>query len=80
MNDTDIHGHIEQLVAEEHRLFDAAAERALDATERKRLSDVQVELDRYYDLFRQRRARAEFGQDTEAAKLRAEGTVETYLQ
>ena len=80
MNDGDVHGHIEELVAEEHRLFDAASQRSLDETERKRLGDVQIELDRYYDLLRQRRAREEFGQDTDAAKLRAEATVENYLQ
>ncbi|GAC1305164.1 MAG: DUF2630 family protein [Vulcanimicrobiaceae bacterium] len=76
----DIRRHIEELVAEEHRLLDAAAERALGDDERRRMAEVDVELDRYYDLLRQRRARAEFGQDESAASLRAEGTVEHYLQ
>ena len=76
----DVQGHIETLVAEEHRLLDAAGERSLDDGERSRLSEIEVELDRYYDLLSQRRARAEFGQDPDAAHLRAEGTVETYLQ
>ncbi len=80
MNEGNIHGHIEALVAEEHRLFDAAGERKLEPDERARLTAVQIELDRYYDLLRQRRAREEFGQDTDAAKLRAEATVENYLQ
>ncbi len=78
--DTDVQGHIEALIAEEHRLFDVANERALETAEKQRLAEIEVELDRYYDLLRQRRARAEFGQDPEAAHLRAEGTVETYLQ
>ena len=78
--DGDIRSHIEDLVAEEHRLLDAAGERTLTEDERTRMADVNVQLDRYYDLLRQRRARAEFGQDEAAAKLRAEGTVENYLQ
>jgi hypothetical protein len=80
MKDTDIQGHIEQLVAEEHRLLDLAAERSLEPQERARMGDVNVELDRYYDLLRQRRAREEFGQDAEAAHIRSEDTVEKYLQ
>jgi len=80
MSDVDIHAHIEELVAEEHRLLDTAAQRKLDPSEHARLGAVNVELDRFYDLLRQRRARAEFGQDPESAHLRAEGTVETYLQ
>jgi hypothetical protein len=80
MNAGDIQAHIEELVAEEHRLFDKAAETALDETERQRLTDVNVQLDRYYDLLRQRRAREEFAQDAEAAHLRSGDTVEKYLQ
>ncbi|GAC1624994.1 MAG: DUF2630 family protein [Vulcanimicrobiaceae bacterium] len=79
-DDPQIHQRIEELVAEEHRLLETAGERALDDGERSRLSAVNVELDRYYDLLRQRRARQEFGQDTGAAALRAGETVETYLQ
>jgi hypothetical protein len=41
---------------------------------------VNVQLDRYYDLLRQRRARAEFDQDPERAHIRSEDTVEKYLQ
>jgi hypothetical protein len=80
MSDTDVQRHIEDLVAEEHRLFDLAAERPLDAAEQQRVEAIQVELDRYYDLLRQRRAREEFGQNPESAHLRASDTVEKYLQ
>ncbi len=80
MNAGNIHGHIEELVAEEHRLLDKASGAALDDTDRKRLADVNVELDRYYDLLRQRRARDEFAQDPEQAHLRSGDTVEKYLQ
>jgi len=80
MKDADILGHIEELVAEEHRLLDAAGERTLEQDERSRLSAVNIELDRYYDLLRQRRAREESGQDPAETELRSEKTVETYLQ
>jgi hypothetical protein len=80
MQAADINKHIEELVAEEHRLFDLASERPLGQEERKRLDDVNVQLDRYYDLLRQRRAREEFAQDPEAAHLRSPETVEKYLQ
>lgn len=80
MNAGDIQAHIEELVAEEHRLFDKASETALDENDKQRLADVNVQLDRYYDLLRQRRARAEFAQDTDQAHLRSGDTVEKYLQ
>jgi hypothetical protein len=41
---------------------------------------VNVQLDRYYDLLRQRRARAEFGQDESLTAIRSGDTVEKYLQ
>lgn len=78
MNDKDIHSHIEQLVAEEHALFEKGS--GLTADERKRLDELNVQLDRYYDLLRQRRAKREFGEDPEAAEMRSEKTVESYLQ
>jgi hypothetical protein len=80
MNDSSVSAHIEELVAEEHRLLDLAGQRSLDASELKRLDDVNVQLDRYYDLLRQRRAREEFGQDPATAHLRSTDTVEKYLQ
>jgi len=80
MKDADIQGHIEELVAEEHRLLDLAAQRPLEDAERVRLNEVNVALDRYYDLLRQRRAREEFGQDPAGAHIRSGDTVEKYLQ
>jgi hypothetical protein len=80
MNDRDIQTHIEELVAEEHRLLEALEAKSLAKQEQERLEEVQVQLDRYYDLLRQRRAREEFGQDPNAAQLRPAETVERYLQ
>jgi Protein of unknown function (DUF2630) len=41
---------------------------------------VEVELDRCWDLLRQRRAKEEFNQDPDDAEARSAGTVENYEQ
>lgn len=80
MNANDIQKHIEELVAEEHGLLERGEGAGLEPADKARLADVNVQLDRYYDLLRQRRARAEFDQDPERATLRSGDTVEKYLQ
>ena len=81
MEDKGIHQHIEELVAEEHRLLELAEEEAgLYGEQHVRLEAVKIELDRYWDLLRQRRARREAGLDPEKAKLRSADTVERYQQ
>jgi hypothetical protein len=78
MNDHELHEHIEALVREEHALFDRAATMTPD--DRTRLGTINVQLDRLWDLLRQRRAREEFGQDPEVSGERSADTVEHYLQ
>jgi hypothetical protein len=78
VDDRDIFGHINGLVDEEHQLRSQAA--GLGDDERARLAELEVELDRCWDLLRQRRAKREFGQDPDDATLRSEGTVEGYRQ
>jgi hypothetical protein len=78
MADIDVQEHIEQLVAEEHRLLGRGGEQGLGPADHERLEQVRVELDRYWDLLRQRRAREEFGEDPDAASLRDADTVEGY--
>lgn len=80
MDDPAIHRHIEELVAEEHRLLEHGETRSLSPEDLARLEDVQVQLDRYYDLLRQRRARRNAGQDPDEAHLRSADTVEHYQQ
>jgi hypothetical protein len=80
MDDTDIHASIEQLVAEEHELWDREASGASTDADRRRLEEVKVSLDRCWDLLRQRRALEEFGLDPDAAKARPEDVVEGYQQ
>ncbi len=80
-DDASVQAHIEQLVAEEHRLMDAAGPgHGLSAEQHERLEHLRVELDRYWDLLRQRRAREEFGLDPDFVDLRGEGTVEHFEQ
>ena len=78
-DDQQIQQHIEALVSEEHQLQQAgAAEEGLSPEQHQRLGEVKVELDRYWDLLRQRRAHEEYGLDPENASIRDAGTVEGY--
>jgi predicted nuclease with TOPRIM domain len=55
----EISDHIEALVKEEHELLDrGGTEHGLDPAGHERLQEIRVELDRYWDLLRRRRARA----------------------
>ena len=80
MDDAKIHGTIEQLVAEEHELWEREAAGGASDQDRRRLEDLQISLDQCWDLLRQRRARREAGLDPEGAKARPEEVVERYLQ
>ena len=80
MDDGQIHKMIEDLVAEEHRLWeDEAAGRNVEA-DKQRLAEVKVALDKCWDLLRQRRAFEQQALDPDAARVRDESTVENYLQ
>ncbi len=74
--DASVFAHIETLVAEEHRLFDHGE---LNDEQKRRLAAVQLELDRYWDLLRQRRALREFGRDPAEATERDANTVKKYI-
>jgi hypothetical protein len=83
MSDESIATRIEELVSEEHELrtqeeTDSTDEAAL-AEDRRRLERVSVELDRCWDLLRQRRALRDAGADPDGAEARDEKTVENYL-
>jgi hypothetical protein len=80
MDDLQIHGTIEQLVAEEHELWGReAAGNATDA-DRRRLDQLKVSLDQSWDLLRQRRALRETGGDPDVADVRPPDVVEGYEQ
>jgi hypothetical protein len=80
MDDSAVAGHIEELVAEEHRLLGEAVGTGLSPEQHAQLEKVKVELDKYWDLLRQRRAREEFGLDPEFVDLRKASTVENFEQ
>ena len=84
MSDQSISARIERLVHEEHELRGREERDGTDADalegERERLREVEVELDRCWDLLRQRRARRSAGQDPDDSSLRNPDTVEHYLQ
>ena len=80
MEDSVIHDRIEELVAEEHELWDTQAAGTATEADRRRLGEVRIALDRCWDLLRQRRALAEFGLDPDAARVRPDETVEGYEQ
>ncbi len=76
MSDESIAKRIAKLVDEEHRLY---AQQGIDEPQRKRISEIEVELDICWDLLRQRRAKREFGKDEDKAKPRSPQTVEGYI-
>lgn len=84
VSDQSIASTIEKLVAEEHDLRASEVEHSADeialAGDRERLRAVEVELDRCWDLLRQRRAVMDAGADPELAEARDAETVERYLQ
>ena len=75
--DEAVLGKIESLVHEEQRLY---GQGDLSDHDQIRLEKIQVELDQCWDLLRQRRARREFGQDPDGAKVRPASVVERYEQ
>jgi hypothetical protein len=80
MADEQVHGRIEELVSEEHELWQREEQGVASEEDRRRLEDIKVALDQCWDLLRQRRALREFGLDPEAAQARDPGVVEHYEQ
>jgi hypothetical protein len=80
VDDAQIHSRIEQLVAEEHRLWADESNGGNTEEDSKKLAEVKVALDTCWDLLRQRRAFGENRLDPDAAQSRDESVVENYLQ
>ena len=80
MDDTEIHSRIEQLVAEEHELWQREADGGAADDDKRRLQQIGVSLDQCWDLLRQRRALRNAGLDPEQAELRRTEVVEDYEQ
>jgi len=84
VSDESIAERIERLVSEEHELrdreqVDSPNPFALEE-DKERLRAVEVELDRCWDLLRQRRALRDAGSTPEQAEVRDADTVEHYQQ
>lgn len=84
MSDETIAARIDALVAEEHQLRSREAVDSADAdqleSDRERLASLEIELDRCWDLLRQRRALRDAGANPDEAHARDASTVERYLQ
>jgi hypothetical protein len=78
--DEQIRKRIEQLVGEEHELWDAEARGEASDHDRRRLDELKLTLDQSWDLLRQRRALEEFGMDADVARARPPEIVEGYEQ
>jgi hypothetical protein len=79
-DDRAVLASINDLADEEHRLLKMESDRTATDRDRQRMVEIKRELDRCWDLLRQRRARRNAGQDPEQATLRSESIVEKYRQ
>ena len=80
MEDPQIHGAIDRMVAEEHELWQRESTGVATDADRQRLGELRVSLDQCWDLLRQRRARRDAGQSPDGAELRPPDVVERYQQ
>ena len=80
MDDSEIHGTIEQLVSEEHQLWERESTGNASDADRQRLQQLKISLDQCWDLLRQRRALRDVGRDPDAADVRRPEVVESYKQ
>ena len=80
MDDSQIHNTIEQLVAEEHELWQRESSGKAGDSDRRRLEELKVSLDQCWDLLRQRRGLRSAHRDPDAADVRRPEVVEGYEQ
>lgn len=80
MDDGEVLARIEGLVDEEHRLMERAEAGLPEAGDHIRMRELQVALDRAWDLIRQRRALRDGGENPDDATERPANVVEGYRQ
>jgi hypothetical protein len=80
MDDREIIETIDRLVAEEHALRENPPGDMRTEDEAARLQALEVSLDQCWDLLRQRRARRQYGNDSDEATVRDPSVVEHYRQ
>jgi hypothetical protein len=76
MDDQDILAKVSRLVDEEHQLRSGE----VDDDARRRLAQLEEQLDQCWDLLRQRQAKREYGEPAAGAQVRPASEVEGYLQ
>lgn len=79
-SDRQLHDHIDELAHEEHALRQAHSAGNMTDADRARLAQIELSLDRSWDLLRQRDARRTAGLDPNEASERRPDVVEDYLQ
>lgn len=77
--DEAILSQINELAAEEHRLFELESQGKASEADKDRMEKLQVTLDQCWDLLHQRRARRGAGLDPDRAEVRDPATVEGYV-
>ncbi len=81
MEDSEVLGQINTLMHEEHQLLhDGEQGGGLSEAQHARLGEINVELDRLWDLLRQRRARRHAGLNPANAEERDASIVENFKQ
>jgi uncharacterized protein DUF2630 len=79
MAEEQILARITAMVDEERGLREAKSSGRIDTeTEQARLADLERALDQCWDLLRQRRAKSEFGENPDDARVRPSSQVEDY--
>jgi hypothetical protein len=80
MEDQDILKHIQTLVDEEHHLLQLEEQGKIEGDQHNRVRQLETQLDQYWDLLRQRRARRQAGLNPDDAQERDASIVENYKQ
>ncbi|WP_369255986.1 DUF2630 family protein [Streptomyces sp. R35] len=79
MDQDQILARITAMVDDERRLRDDLASGRIDSdTEQARLADLERALAQCWDLLRQRRAKSEYGENPDEARVRPSSQVEDY--
>lgn len=75
MEDNHVLNHIKNLTASEEKLW---SKKNLSDEDVKKLHQIKLELDQYWDLLRQRRALRDVNENPDRAEARDIDTIENY--
>lgn len=80
MDNNQVHHKIEELVETERELRDSTADQTQLPERAAKLRDIEVQLNRCWDLLRQRQAKINTGENPDDAQVRSASEVEGYRQ